>query len=102
MIPMNILYRPMKQSILQAWIAYLQIQSHEKLEYSKAVPWDGFYILKMRVAFNIAIRATPISPNTASHIEAIPTAPSRIKTPFTESENIKFCQTIFRVFRAIR
>ena len=46
------------------------------------------------MAFNTAIKATPTSANTASHILAKPVAPKIITIIFIPKANIIFCHTI--------
>jgi len=48
-----------------------------------------------------ANKAVPISANTASHMDANPTAPSMMKIPLMTNAKHMFCQTIFRVCFAI-
>lgn len=54
------------------------------------------------MALRIAITATPTSPNTASHIVAIPIAPRERIMALTPNAKTIFCQTIIRVFLAMR
>ena len=50
---------------------------------------DG-YFFRMRMALNTAMSATPTSPNTASHIPAIPSAPRMRKMPLIPSAMMMF------------
>ena len=58
-------------------------------------------VLSARIAFSIAITETPTSANTASHIFAIPAAPSMRTRALTARANTMFCFTILSVFLAI-
>ena len=51
----------------------------------------------MRMAFTIAMRATPTSAKTASQSVAIPPAPRMRTSSFTPKASEMFCQTIRRV-----
>ena len=51
-------------------------------------------------ALSIATKATPISANTASHMEATPHVPRKIKIILIPSAKDIFCQTIILVFLA--
>ncbi len=57
--------------------------------------------LRILIALKTAMRATPTSANTASHIVASPRIPSPIKDSLTARAKIMFCQTILCVLLAI-
>ena len=58
-----------------------------------------------RIAFKTASSVTPTSEKTASHIVAIPKAPSSKTNPFTPNAKIIFCHTMrlvrFAMFTAV-
>ena len=55
-----------------------------------------------RMAFRMAIIATPTSPKTASHMLAMPSAASTRISNLMPSAKMMFCQTIDMVLRATR
>src|SRR5699024_1470781 len=59
------------------------------------------FFFNRRKAFKIAMKVTPTSANTASHIVAIPSAPIKRKIAFTTKAKIIFSHTITFVFLAI-
>jgi hypothetical protein len=56
-----------------------------------------FFLPNILVEFAMAIKAVPMSANTASHMVASPMAPSAMKILLIRNAKLMFCQTIFRV-----
>ena len=55
-----------------------------------------------RIAFRMAMIATPTSANTASHMLAMPSAAKMSTMSFTPSAKMMFCQAMLIVLRAMR
>lgn len=49
-----------------------------------------YFLYRIRMEFNTQRIATPVSANTASHMEAIPMSPSTMTSAFTASANTTF------------
>jgi hypothetical protein len=56
----------------------------------------------IRIAFITASKETPTSANVAIHMFAMPKTPKTMIISLTDKEKIMFCQTIMRVFFALR
>lgn len=60
-----------------------------------------YFLYRIRMEFNTQRIATPVSANTASHMEAIPMSPSTMTSAFTASANTTFWLEIAPVLFAI-